>query len=64
MLEHSGGAPLESALLSFPGDGTLRLTLNVRNTGQGHATVFPRVIAARLGIPAEKITAPARRFGE
>jgi aerobic carbon-monoxide dehydrogenase large subunit len=56
MLEHSGGAPLESALLSFPGDGTLRLTLNVQNTGQGHATVFPRVIAARLGIPAEKIT--------
>jgi carbon-monoxide dehydrogenase large subunit len=55
LLEHSGGAPLESAKLSFPGDGTLLLTLNVQNTGQGHATVFPRVIAERLGIPMEKI---------
>ena len=55
LLEHSGGAPVESAKLSFPGDGTLTLTLNVQNTGQGHATVFPRVIAARLGIPAELI---------
>ncbi len=55
MLEHSGGAPLESAKLSFPGDGTLLLTLNVQNTGQGHATVFPRVIAETLGIPADKI---------
>ena len=29
--------------------------LNVQNTGQGHATVFPRLVAERLGIPAEKI---------
>ena len=56
MLEHSGGSPVESALLAFPGDGTLQLTLNVQNTGQGHATVFPRVIASRLGIAADKIT--------
>jgi aerobic carbon-monoxide dehydrogenase large subunit len=55
LLEHSGGAPVESAKLSFPGDGTLLLTLNVQNTGQGHATVFPRVIAQKLGIPADKI---------
>jgi aerobic carbon-monoxide dehydrogenase large subunit len=55
MLEHSGGAPLETALLTFPGNETLLLSLNVQNTGQGHATVFPRVIAERLGIPAEKI---------
>ena len=54
-LEHSGGAPTETALLSFPGDERLLLSLNVQNTGQGHATVFPRVIAARLGIPPEKI---------
>jgi carbon-monoxide dehydrogenase large subunit len=55
LLEHSGGAPIESAKLSFPGNGTLLLTLNVQNTGQGHATVFPRVIAERLGIAADKI---------
>jgi carbon-monoxide dehydrogenase large subunit len=55
MLEHAGGAPTESALLTFPGNDTLLLSLNVQNTGQGHATVFPRVIADRLGIPVEKI---------
>ncbi len=55
LLEHSGGAPIESAKLSFPGNDTLLLTLNVQNTGQGHATVFPRVIAEKLGIPASKI---------
>ena len=31
MLEHAGGAPTESALLTFPGDGTLVLGLNVQN---------------------------------
>jgi aerobic carbon-monoxide dehydrogenase large subunit len=55
-LEHSGGAPTETALLTFPGNNSLLLSLNVQNTGQGHATVFPRVMAERLGIPAEKIT--------
>jgi carbon-monoxide dehydrogenase large subunit len=55
LLEHSGGAPTESAKLTFPGNETLLLTLNVQNTGQGHATVFPRVIAQTLGIPASKI---------
>jgi aerobic carbon-monoxide dehydrogenase large subunit len=56
LLEHSGGAPIESAKLSFPAKDSLLLTLNVQNTGQGHATVFPRVIAQKLGIPFEKIS--------
>jgi carbon-monoxide dehydrogenase large subunit len=55
MLEHSGGSPTESAMLAFPGDGTLQFRLNVQNTGQGHATVFSRLIAAQLGIAPEKI---------
>ncbi|HZC57960.1 MAG TPA: molybdopterin cofactor-binding domain-containing protein, partial [Xanthobacteraceae bacterium] len=55
MLEHAGGAPVESAMLSFPGSERLLLTLNVQNTGQGHATVFPGVIAERLGIPFAKV---------
>jgi carbon-monoxide dehydrogenase large subunit len=55
MLEHSGGSPTESALLEFPGNDTLRLALNVQNTGQGHATVFSRLIGERLGIAPEKI---------
>jgi aerobic carbon-monoxide dehydrogenase large subunit len=55
LLEHAGGAPLESAMLTFPGNDTLLLSLNVQNTGQGHATVFPRLIAERLGIAMDKI---------
>ena len=55
MLEHAGGSPTESALLEFPGNETLQLRLNVQNTGQGHATVFSRLIGERLGIPPEKI---------
>jgi aerobic carbon-monoxide dehydrogenase large subunit len=56
MLEHAGGAPVESAMLSFPGGDKLHLTLNVQNTGQGHATVFPGVIAERLGIAFDNIS--------
>ncbi|MGB6537225.1 MAG: xanthine dehydrogenase family protein molybdopterin-binding subunit [Xanthobacteraceae bacterium] len=54
-LEHSGGAPTETALLSFPGNDTLLLSLNVQNTGQGHATVFSQLVGERLGIAPEKI---------
>jgi carbon-monoxide dehydrogenase large subunit len=54
-LEHSGGNPTEGASLTFPGGETLVLGLGVQNTGQGHATVFPQLIADRLGIAPEKI---------
>lgn len=49
-LEHAGGMPTEGASLSFPGDRSLVLGLAVQSTGQGHATVFPRLVAERLGI--------------
>jgi carbon-monoxide dehydrogenase large subunit len=59
MLEHAGGAPLEGAAVAFTGDAagnqTMVLGLNVQSTGQGHASVFPRLAAERLGIPVEKI---------
>ena len=55
MLEHSGGSPLEGAWLTFPGDDTLTVNLNVQSTGQGHASVFPPLIAERLGIPRDKV---------
>jgi aerobic carbon-monoxide dehydrogenase large subunit len=61
LLEHAGGAPTESAMLTFPGNETLLMSLGVQNTGQGHATVFPQVISAQLGIPPEKI---AHRHGD
>jgi aerobic carbon-monoxide dehydrogenase large subunit len=55
MLEHSGGSPLEGAWLTFSGDGTLTVNLNVQSTGQGHASVFPRLIAERLGIAPDRV---------
>jgi aerobic carbon-monoxide dehydrogenase large subunit len=49
-LEHAGGAPTEGAGIVFPGDGTLALDLAAGATGQGHATIFGRLVAERLGI--------------
>jgi aerobic carbon-monoxide dehydrogenase large subunit len=56
MLEHAGGTPLEGVWLTFPGNGTLTVNLNVQSTGQGHASVFPRLVAERLGIARETVT--------
>jgi carbon-monoxide dehydrogenase large subunit len=49
-LEHAGGVPKESASLTFPDDATLVLGLAMQSTGQGHASVFGRLAAQRLGI--------------
>jgi len=60
-LEHAGGTPTESASLLFPGGEKLVLGIGVQNTGQGHATIYPRLIGAKLGIPASQI---AHRHGD
>ncbi|WP_286299883.1 xanthine dehydrogenase family protein molybdopterin-binding subunit [Aminobacter sp. SS-2016] len=54
-LEHSGSQPTESCEIAFPGDGRVILKLNVQSTGQGHATTFGRLVAERLGVPAETL---------
>jgi carbon-monoxide dehydrogenase large subunit len=54
-LEHSGAMPTEGASLTFPGEDRLVLGIGVQSTGQGHATVYPRLIGAKLGIPAAQI---------
>ena len=54
-LEHSGGVPTEGAGLTFPGDGKLAVDLGAQSTGQGHATVFPRLVADLLGISVAQI---------
>jgi carbon-monoxide dehydrogenase large subunit len=41
--------------MGFPGGNMLDLTHNVQSTGQGHATIFPRLVAERLGIKFEEI---------
>ena len=61
LLEHSGGTPTESAALWFPGDGTLVVGLGVQPTGQGHASLFARLAAQRLGIPAAQVRV---RYGD
>ena len=53
-LEHAGALPTESAALLFEGD-RLVLGIGVQNTGQGHATIYPRLVAAKLGVPAARI---------
>jgi len=55
MLEHAGAMPTEQASVSFPGGDQLILGCNVQSTGQGHATVFPRLLASKLGIDPAKI---------
>jgi aerobic carbon-monoxide dehydrogenase large subunit len=54
-LEHSGALPVEGAAIVFDPGGTLEFRLNVHSTGQGHATVFARLIAERLGIDASHV---------
>ena len=54
-LEHAGGAPMEGAALVFPGDGTVALDLAVGPSGQGHATIFRRLVAERLGVPEAQV---------
>jgi carbon-monoxide dehydrogenase large subunit len=53
-LEHAGALPTESAALLFEGE-KLVLGIGVQNTGQGHATIYPRLIGAKLGISPAQI---------
>jgi carbon-monoxide dehydrogenase large subunit len=55
VLEHAGGSPVEATQVSFADDERLTFTMNVQSTGQGHATVFPRLVAERLGIDAKQV---------
>ena len=55
MLEHAGALPMEQVSVSFPAGDQLILGCNVQSTGQGHATVFPRLLADKLGIEPERI---------
>jgi carbon-monoxide dehydrogenase large subunit len=54
-LEHAGGTPTEGAALIFRKDKTLTLALGVQSTGQGHVTVFARLLAERLGLSPDEV---------
>jgi aerobic carbon-monoxide dehydrogenase large subunit len=54
-LEIAGGQPGEGAGIAFPGSSKLLLAIGVQASGQGHRTVYRRLVADYLGIPAESI---------
>jgi carbon-monoxide dehydrogenase large subunit len=54
-VEHAGGQPREGAGLAFPADGRAELSIAAGASGQGHGTVFGRILAQRLGIPEKQI---------
>jgi carbon-monoxide dehydrogenase large subunit len=54
-LEIAGGQPGEGAAVGFPGSSKLLLAIGVQASGQGHRTVYRRLIAERLGIPADSV---------
>jgi aerobic carbon-monoxide dehydrogenase large subunit len=54
-LEIAGGQPGEGAGISFPGSSRLLLAIGVQPSGQGHATLYRRLVAERLGIPVEQV---------
>ena len=55
VLEHAGGSPVEGTQVVFPGGDRMTFVMNVQSTGQSHATIFPRLVAERLGIKAEQV---------
>jgi aerobic carbon-monoxide dehydrogenase large subunit len=54
-LEIAGGQPGEGAKIAFPGGSRLLLAIGVGPSGQGHATVYRRLAAERLGLAADRI---------
>ncbi|HEX3882707.1 MAG TPA: xanthine dehydrogenase family protein molybdopterin-binding subunit [Stellaceae bacterium] len=54
-LEIAGGQPGEGARLAFPGESKLLLAIGIGPSGQGHATLYRRMTAERLGIPVEQV---------
>jgi carbon-monoxide dehydrogenase large subunit len=56
-LEHSGALPFETAELRIdPAARHCELRIAVHGSGQGHETVFARLAAERLGVPALSVT--------
>jgi len=55
-LEHAGGMPKEGAAVLFPEGGGVVLNLGIVQSGQGHRTVYARLTAEQLGLPAELVT--------
>ncbi|MDE2007345.1 MAG: xanthine dehydrogenase family protein molybdopterin-binding subunit [Rhodospirillales bacterium] len=53
-LETSRGQPEEAATVRVDPDGTILLAVGTQSTGMGHETAYPRIAAARLGLPESR----------
>jgi carbon-monoxide dehydrogenase large subunit len=54
-LECSGGMPEEEGRVRLDGGGSATVFVGTFSQGQGHETVFPQIVAERLGIEYENI---------
>ena len=52
----TGGGAKEYAALRCAKDGSITVSVGSQSTGTGHETVLTQIVAARLGLPAERIT--------
>ena len=51
----TGGGPKEYAALTCDRDGSMTIDVGSQSTGTGHETVFAQIVAARLGVPLERV---------
>lgn len=54
-VEVAGGMPEDAAHIGIADDGGVEIFTALQTNGQGHATVFPQIVADRLGLSAEDV---------
>jgi carbon-monoxide dehydrogenase large subunit len=55
-VEGTGGVPQEYAEVRVLPEGRVEVPIGSQSQGQGHETVFPQVVAERLGVPWERVS--------
>lgn len=54
-VEVAGGMPDDAAHVAIADDGGVEIFTALQTNGQGHATVFPQIVADRLGLAAAEV---------
>jgi carbon-monoxide dehydrogenase large subunit len=54
-LEVAGGPPFEDVRLDVTPEGMVEIRGGMQSNGQGHATVFPRLVAAEMELPLDQV---------
>ncbi len=54
-LHGTGGVADETSSLLVHRDGTIEARTGTQSQGQGHETIYAQMVAARLGVPAERV---------